>query len=160
MAREIESRQIDGGILNLDIQNTPTVLRDARGKVVWKLAGNTPEQNEQLGIQNIQCLFLQEFPKFNEDFPRRKDGKIAKNRREEAKGFIRERIQTQEDFYTILTASSAANRRNTPYFDGSYIVALQKAFAPWGIDINEEDNPKRRWSKERIRQDAVEFYKR
>lgn len=91
--------------------------------------------------------------------PRGDNGTIREDLREEAKGFILERIQALKDFCIILSAS-AANGRSTPYFGGSYILALQKAFAPWGIDINEEDNPRRRWSQERIKQDAVEFYQR
>ena len=82
-ARQTESRMLR----QVDLPR-PTVLRDAQGRIQWNVAGNTPEQNEQIGIGNIQALFLTKFPDFDELFPRDEDGTIAEEEREEARNFI------------------------------------------------------------------------
>jgi len=141
--------------------NVPTVLRDSRGRVRWRLPGNTPEQNEQLGIANVQGLFLERFPGFNDLFPREEDGKIADDKREEAKRFILDRMRSQKISAEQLR-SSAWNINSTPYFAGRYQVALQRSFSPWGLDIDPQidapQKPKGYWTPKTIEQEAKEFY--
>lgn len=113
----------------------PTVLRDGKGRrILWKLPGNTPEQNEQLGIRNIQALFLEKFPEFNQLFPRVKEGKIPEDKTEEAKRFIVGIVKNQKDFRAIF-GGYAGDIKRTPYLGRSYIIVLQKSFAPWGINL-------------------------
>lgn len=76
----------------------PIVLRNARGRVVWKIPGNSPEENEQLGIRNIQALFLTRSPEFLELFHFGEDGKIVEGEREKAKRFILEKIGKVKQF--------------------------------------------------------------
>ncbi|MEK7517379.1 MAG: hypothetical protein AAB583_02425 [Patescibacteria group bacterium] len=134
----------------------PSVLRDTRGRVLWKLHGNTPEENEQLGIQNVQGLFLESHPDFLEHFPLGEDGKIVEDKREEAKMYILDKIQNIKDFLTVI-GSSPLRKNSVPYFKGSHISVNQKSFRPWGINIEERDSLKRHRSIEHIRQEAAEF---
>lgn len=137
------------------------VLRDSRGRVLWRLPGNTPEQNEQLGIENIQALFLGKFPEFSEMFPREKDGKITEDKREKARKFILDKISTKKDFYIII-GISATSRNTAFYFDGSYVVALQKSFGEWAINIDQVGRKKviGYWKPEKIEDEARRFYER
>lgn len=115
-----------------ETQEIPMVLRDKRGRVVWKLPGNTPEENEQLGIRNIQARFLEQFPEFNELFPRGEDGKIMEEKREEAKFFIVEHLGLIEKFQKVMGDS----KRSISYFQRNYRVALSKSFEDWGIQFD------------------------
>lgn len=107
---------------------------DKRGRMRWSLPGNTPEQNLQLGINNIQALFFAAFPEFNDLFPLDEQGKIEEDKREEAKAYILERVGTQEKYNKHITKSSLASNV-TPYFGGSLLILLDKSFAPLGIDF-------------------------
>ncbi len=132
---KIEVGQIHNQENVLDIQNIPTVLRDRRGtRIIWSLPENTAEQNEELGIRNIQGLFLERFPEFNELFPRGEDGKIAEDKREDAKDYILSRIQIEDrkNFYRVF-GTSMLQKRTAPYFNGSRFFTIEKSFAPWGI---------------------------
>lgn len=118
--------------------NIPPVLRDSWGRVVWGLPNNTQEENELIGISNIQALFLKNFPDFNDLFPRGEDGKIAEEKIADAKIFILGNLKNQREFLKVFT-SSTVDRKHTPYFEGSHIVALQKSFSPWGLAIPREE---------------------
>lgn len=113
-------------------KDIPTPVRGKNGRIKWKLPENTPEENEQLGIRNVQGLFLQRFPGFIELFPMDEDGKIVEEKREEAKRFIYERIGDSRRFAQILQ-QSALFKSVVPYFEGSCAVAVDKSFRPWGI---------------------------
>jgi len=131
----------DDTVFRADNRNTqtvdiPTVLRDAQGRVRWKLPENTPEENEQLGIRNVQGLFLEQFPEFNDLFPRGEDGRITGDKKEEAKKFIMGKIGRSKNF-TIHIGSPPLNKRSTPYFEGSYFTAIRKSFSLWGIEFEE-----------------------
>lgn len=131
----IEAGQIQKDVFGMEQQNAPSVLRNTRGQIVWQLRGNTLEQNEQLGINNIQGLFLQTYPDFNELFPRGKDGKIAEDKRKEAKKFILDKIGTQRKL-TACSGSSPLTPRKVPYF-GSPEVTIRKSFSSWGIQFED-----------------------
>lgn len=115
------------------------VLRDRRGRVRWILPGNTPEENEQVGIRNIQGLFLENFPEFEELFPRLEDGKIPNDIVKNVRHYIIEKVGSQKNFELVFSSSPHV-RVATPYFEGSHVTALQKSFAPWGIDLMENNN--------------------
>lgn len=119
---------------NTERQGIPTVTRRER-LIVWNLLGNAPEQNEQLGIQNIQALFLEKFPEFNQLFPRGEDGKIAEDRRREAKKFILDKVKSQKDFVSYLEGIPIQIKA-VPYFQGRYPIVLQKSFISWVINID------------------------
>jgi hypothetical protein len=111
-----------------------SVTRDSRGRVRWRLPGNTDEENLALGIQNIQGLFLKRFPEFIERYPRGEDGTIIEVKREEARDYILEQVTPTRNFsYTF--GSSPGNIVRTPYFGGSYRQVLELSFVPWGIDF-------------------------
>lgn len=112
---------------------TSKVLRDQRGRICWKLPGNTPEQNEEIGIRNIQGRFLEQFPEFSKLFPCGKDGKIAEVKREEAQEFIIKNIGRSRDLYQMLGSSSIGSSRHIPYFQGSYLVAIRMSYEAWGL---------------------------
>lgn len=113
-----------------------TVSRNSRGEIIWALPTNSPEQNEQIGIRNIQAIFLEKFPEFENQFPRDIDGTIAEEKREEAKTFILGKISNKQDFKANIS-NSPFNRKIYPYFEGSYSTIISKAFAPWGIKWEE-----------------------
>lgn len=110
----------------------PTVLRNSRGQIIWRLPVNDFKQNEQLGIRNFQGLFLENFPDFERMFPRDEDGTIAFDYRQEASRFIHEAVANPK--FKLLTLS-VKSRVSTPYFEGSYPKAVQKSFELWGIKI-------------------------
>jgi len=136
---------------------TPSVNRDSRGRTIWNLPRNTSEQNEQLGIRNVQGLFLERFPEFDELFPKDEYGLIVESKRERAKRFILEKMQSQKNFNSVIGPSPSHNRV-TPYFNGSHIIALHKSFAPWGININQEDSNRMKQSRDMVWQKANEFF--
>lgn len=113
-------------------QNMPSVLRDVRGRIIWRLPGNSPEENEELGIKNMQALILEKMPELKDFFSR--DGTIYDDRRDEAGELIKGRYQEKKDFKTIFGESSLS-RVIAPYFEGSYRVVLIKSVAPWGVDL-------------------------
>jgi len=121
---------------NTQTVDIPTVLRDARGRIRWTLPGNTPEENEQLGIRNVQALFLENFPGFDELYPRGEDGKIPEDKGEETKSFILDKIGTQRK-QSALFGSTPLNTRKVSYF-GSPEVIIRKSFSPWGLQF---ENP-------------------
>lgn len=111
----------------------PSVLRDSSVRVMWKLPGNTEVENLQIGIQNIQGLFLEKFPEFDELFPRAENGRIIEERRREAQCFILDHIGTYKKF-SAITPGSALHTSGP--FKGSFITALEQSFSPWGITFN------------------------
>ncbi len=116
----------------------PAVLRDGRGRVVWKLSGNNPEQDEQLGITNIQGLFLEAFPNFESFLALNENGvlEVPIDKRGKAKQFILEKIGTIKRFGKTL-GYSVRKRKIIPYFEGSHFVAIKKSFTLWGISFEE-----------------------
>lgn len=119
-------------------EGIPPILYGTGGRVAWRLPNNTPEENEQIGIHNVQGLFLRRFPEFNERFPRNEDGKIAEDKKEEAKNFILEKIGGLNECISIFK-NTISNRKNAPYFNGSYKIAVQRSFSPWDINIAEDE---------------------
>src|SRR5258706_7952464 len=113
----------------------PTVLRDEGGRIRWNLRGNTDEQNKQLGITQIQAIFLESFPEFDELFSRDEEGKIIEDQREAAELFIFEKIGGSKKFHEISGYSSSVQRNAAEYFEGSYVMAIQKSFSAWGIEF-------------------------
>lgn len=110
------------------------VFRDDRGQIRWNLPGNTPEENEQLGIRNIQALFLERFLEFDQLFPRTEGVEIIEDKRIEAEEFILERVGTSEKFNRIF-GQSPRDKRKVAYFGGSHLTILKKSFTPWGIEF-------------------------
>ncbi|OGH19809.1 MAG: hypothetical protein A3D74_04620 [Candidatus Levybacteria bacterium RIFCSPHIGHO2_02_FULL_37_13] len=138
--RKIKQRKkgrthIDASGIN---EGIPPILYGTGGRVAWRLPNNTPEENEQIGIHNVQGLFLRKFPEFNELFPRGEEGLIEESKREEAKKFILEKIGGLNECINIFK-TSINNRKNAPYFNGSYKIVVQKSFSPWGINIAEDE---------------------
>lgn len=118
-------------------QFTPTPLRYKKGRITWKLSGNTTEQNEKIGVHNIQALFLQAFPEFNGRFPKEKNNLIAEKHREDAQVFIQEKIGTKEKFIATI-GNSPIVAAGVPYFEGSFLSCISKSFQPWGLVFPEE----------------------
>lgn len=112
----------------------PTVLRNAKS-IVWNLKENTPEQNEALGIRNIQGLFLEKFPGFFEQFSMTDNGVVVENRKENAAQYIKEKFNTAKEFigcfgYSPLSGSCKG------WSEGSWITILEKSFISWGIPLD------------------------
>lgn len=118
-------------------QYTPMALRDHRRYIQWNIQGNTDDENLQIGIQNIQALFLEKFPNFNADFPRLEDNKISEDKTQQAKEFIIREVGSQKLFVKIFGNSPLA-RNAVPYF-GSHIKALQLSFSEWGLNLLKND---------------------
>lgn len=125
----------------------PFVLHDNRGLIKWSVSGNTVEQNEQIGIRNIQGLFLEKFPEFNQLFPRDETGQIPPEKREEAKKFIMDKIGNYRGFKTAF--SDTPRQPNVaPYFEGKHSVVVAKSFSPWGLvfeTLPQEDRRSQRY---------------
>lgn len=112
----------------------PQIRRDARGLIRWRIRGNTPEEDESIGVNNIRALFLEKVPDFLSHFPLQGDGKTAADQREEAKRFILERVGSSQKFDACFGGSSTA-RRAVPYFHGSFTEAIRKSFVMWGLEF-------------------------
>ncbi len=111
----------------------PSVLRDKRGRIIWQLPEYTPEQNEELGIRNVQALFLEKFPEFDERFPRTDKGMVPEDKKIGAKEFILGTIGSREQFRSMIIRSP----HSVPYFERSHLAAIQKSFTPWGLNFTE-----------------------
>ncbi len=112
----------------------PTVLRDGGRRIRWILPGNTPEENLQLGIRNIQGLFLKKFPEFNVMFPRDKEGKIIEDAKNEAREFIKNQMSDFKEFSKIIPRACLDIGKYS-YFEGSFAIAVRKSFEPWGLQF-------------------------
>lgn len=170
MTREIEAQS--GTQVSSEMQRIklPQILRE-RGKVRWTLPGNTPRQNGELAINNMQALFLERFPEFIELFPLGDDGKIAQDYKEDATIFIYQRVGSKQSFQSVISSTpiSKDSKRHTSLLDRSYIVVMRRVFEPWGIEFPETNqkhaNPfseRRRngyWrDPENIEAEALQFY--
>lgn len=113
-------------------QNMPSVLRNNRGEAVWKLPGNTPEQNEQLGIRNMHALLLEKIPRLGYCFSN--EGRIREDSLEEARELIEQKCWKMRDFKKLF-GGSALEKKRAPYFLGSHAIALKKSVEPWGISL-------------------------
>ncbi len=138
----IELKEVQGQdikLINHESMQAPFEIpiphRNKRGKIIWKLAGNTDLENEQIGIRNIQGLFLEKFSEFNIQFPRIEEGKIAEDKREEAKAFILDKIKDRKSFKAIF-GQSPLSPKYTYYFERSHYTILEKSFTNWGINFN------------------------
>lgn len=121
-------------------------LRDKRGRIRWKLPSQTEEGNLQIGISNVQWLFLSAFPEFEQQFPRDEIGMIVTEKRENARDFILQHLGTSRDFVKYI-GDTPLNSVSAPYFERSFIVAIRRSFSSWGIEF--EDEQKRLvWTKE------------
>ncbi|MBI4096890.1 MAG: hypothetical protein HY428_00550 [Candidatus Levybacteria bacterium] len=118
------------------------ITRNSRGDVQWTLPGNTNVENLYLGISNIRGLFLEQFPTFDELFPRGEDGVILEHKREEAKRFVLDRLGSSKAINSLW--GSATNAKVAPYFGGSYIIVIKESFRTWGLEFGIEDSPKLR----------------
>lgn len=107
------------------------VMRDRKGNVCWNLSGNTPEQNEQLAVSNIQALFLEEFPEFRQFFPQ-DDSRIDEDKRDSAKHFILEKVGTRKKLIALFTGTPLV----IPIFGGSLRLLIDRCFSPWGIQFD------------------------
>lgn len=112
----------------------PEVLRESGGRIRWRLPGNTDEQNLQIGIRNIQALFLERFPSFELFI---EEGKVMEDKKDAAREFVVNNVGLLEDFLEVFGGSSIA-RGTAPYFGGTYRNVLIKSFNPLGIDLDEE----------------------
>ena len=128
----IETGQIQEIGLGVEQQNVPAVLRTKGGRVRWTLPGNTEEQNAQLCIQNVQGIFSERFPEFNELFPRAEDGKIAEEKREEARMFILDKLDSTRKIQRAI--STSVLHKKLPPIMHSLEGILNGAFEPWGIE--------------------------
>jgi hypothetical protein len=102
-------------------------------KISWSAGKNSPESDEQIGISNIQALFLQQHEDFVKKFSLSADG-IPEDKREDALKYIIECLG-QNNKFTDHFGNTPQAKHACPYFEGSYVTALQKSFAPWGILI-------------------------
>lgn len=118
--------------------STPLVHR--LGKTIrWRLSQAKPEDCEEIGVRNNQGLFLERFPRFNKAFPRGEDGRISDDKIDVARAFILSIVGTVSQFSAVF-GGSPGSRRRTPYFEGSYLKALQKSFEQWGINFEDGDD--------------------
>ncbi|OGH12161.1 MAG: hypothetical protein A2857_03235 [Candidatus Levybacteria bacterium RIFCSPHIGHO2_01_FULL_36_15] len=141
-------------------EGIPTVVRDKRGRATWKHSENSPEQNEELGIRNIQALFLEKFPIFYEMFEEGKVGTIKKGKEEDARRFILEHLRSKNKFGTVF-GNLAYSRDWTPYFEGSFNTALKKSFEPWGIKFKIRDfNKVRDLWKNKTKEEILEIVRK
>ncbi len=104
------------------------VKSNPRPKIKWKLAGNTNEQNLQISIQNVQALFLEQFPEFDKLFPRGEDGKIATDKIEKAKKFIEDRMEE-------IGRLKSINNKITVTCFGRFPSVISASFRSLGIDL-------------------------
>lgn len=111
------------------------VTRNRRG-VVWSYPNSSEDENMRLAIANVQGLFLESFPEFEEIFQRNEDGKISEDDLTRAKEYISERIGTQENFVRVIGASCL----RTPHFKRSHYAALEIVFREWGLQFDNRVN--------------------
>lgn len=138
-------------------QSTPLEIpRDRRGRIRWTLPGNTMEENLELGIRNIQLIFLAKYSDFDTKFPRLENGQVADKSRGGAADFIAEKLSRREDFKALF-GPSALHKRVAPYFSGRHQLILQTAFERWGLDLQFQTKPNNYWTEARIRDEAQHF---
>jgi hypothetical protein len=116
----------------------PTVFRNARGQVRWSMPGYTETQNQEVGIRNLQALFIERIPEAQNHFSLVDQTCLAVTDPEAIKGLILEKVGDQEKFRATF-GSTPMIRDLVPYFGGTYITALKKGFESWGISFKITD---------------------
>lgn len=151
-------KEIESGTSPLSIKQAE-VLRDEHGRIIWKLPGNTPDQNLQLGIRNVQGLFLLKFPQFGDFFVLNPEGnvEVAQEKKEDSVNFVLDNLPDQKAFHRII-GGSATNKRVAPYFGGSFQQALTISFASLGVSLDFKRRGKGFWEEKRIKAEAIKYY--
>lgn len=129
----ISPSMINSECSGMDLSKRPQVLQNKYGKVQWRLQGYSLEENLRIGIQNIQALFLDFFPEFEDSFPRGVEGTIEITKRDQAKQFILMKLRGRS--LASVFGGSIISRVSAPYFNGSITYGVQLAFREWGIDL-------------------------
>ncbi len=140
MNKEFETKAKQDELLKTVSEKFPRVKRQPNGRIIWRLTGNTPEEDEQLGISNIQGLFLESFPEFDNLYPRDENGKIAEEKKKDAMEYIINHLGSATKFAKYF-------RREVfklPYFESSYAVAIKKSFLSWGLGFEISETGKGR----------------
>ena len=75
--------------------------------------------------------------------PLEEDGKIAEDKRGEAKEFIIQNLGSTEKLSII--SGSFMSKSNVPYFNGNFRTTLTKSFSPWGIKLEWEEPAPEGW---------------
>lgn len=138
LVKEISS-QYPGGWFQFagDLQAQYPDMSISRKRLLsWTKPGFTDEQNLQLGINNIQMLFLERFPQFKELFEFDEDGKIREDQRSAARAFLMENLVSYRRFTSVM-GSRFLNQNTAPYFKGSHFKAVKESFEPLGIEFDD-----------------------
>lgn len=117
------------------INTNRLITRDRRGKLRWRIPSYSQEENEQVGIRNIQGLFLERFPEFESEFIDG-NGMVTEDKSSQAQSFILDNIGVSRKFIEVF-GSSPLNSIVSPYFGGAYMTVLGKSFAQWGLDFED-----------------------
>lgn len=125
-----EPRSIDPNELEVRVPSF-AIGCNRRGRIRWALPNNSDEENLQLGLRNIQVIFLDKFPEFQTLYLTRPEFSSDRNMLLSAKEYILQRIGRQKQFNAVL--GSSVDRKYAPYFNGSSIVVKQHLLRSWGI---------------------------
>lgn len=126
-----DERGIDNN--SAHINTSQFITRDRRGRLRWRISRYSPEENEQVGVRNIQGVFVERFPEFETEFFD-ENGIIREKNKTQAESFILENIGVSRSFLDTF-GSSPLNATISPYFGGTLMSVLKKSFAPWGLDV-------------------------
>lgn len=131
-----EPRSIDPNELEVRVPSS-AIGCNRRGRIRWTLPNNSDEENLQLGLRNIQIIFLDKFPEFQTLYLTRPEFSSDRNMLLSAKEYILQRIGRQKQFNAVLGYS--VDRKYAPYFNGSSIVVKQHLLRSWGIPFSFRD---------------------
>lgn len=138
------------------------MLYDKQGRTVWRTSRDE-EVNAARAIANVQILFLQACPEFNELFPLGADGSVVPGNRQAAAEFVSERLHEEHGVSNLLKVTAIEKKSTTPIFEGSYMIAVQRTFAAWGVEISDSDFPIRPdgyWTPQRIIDESLGLLER
>ena len=95
----------------------------------WKGEGGDPEEDEKQGIASIKYVLTKEKPELIEKYQR-----VEKLSPDEINSLKEEIYKITLAHFNVWGLSGAMNGRNTPYFGGSHIAALDKVFHELGLN--------------------------
>lgn len=132
-------------------------VRTKTGKFRWNLRGNTPEQDYEMGKNNIRALFVRAHPEFGA-FVEICDGEVQiwQEKREEAQKFIVENVGHIKKFNKVF-GNGILIPRVSPYFNWSHQLALESSFTSWGLNLDFRVKHNNYWNENTMEQEALKF---
>lgn len=152
------------GTLTKEGSTPSSMIRDKRGRILWKTADNNPEANLRLGTHNIRCLVLSEVLELA-NIPRDGQGLVGVSQRPFVESLILDRAKASLVLRQVISGNNYVSYP-TGYsqFRSSLIFAIAVSFTEWGLFEEvlkrfDEQTKQLQVARQRLEQDVPDVIK-